>query len=163
MVNKVFLGLGSNLGEPQQNLRQAISYLQAEPNVTVDAVSSVYKTKPLAGMQQPDYFNLMAAISTNLTASELLVCNNAIETKMLRDRNVPRWSARIIDIDIILFNQDKIDIDGLVVPHYGMKERSFVLYPLLEIAIDATMPSGEKVQSIWQQANLPQPELVGEL
>jgi 2-amino-4-hydroxy-6-hydroxymethyldihydropteridine diphosphokinase len=160
MRSKVFLGLGSNLNDRLANLKQAIHYLEAF-GLLIENVSSVYETKALANMEQPNYYNLVVAVITDLAADDLLLLLQQIEDKMQRDRTVPRWSARIIDIDIILYADQIINTKNLVVPHYGMRERSFVLFPLLEIAQDIMLPSGECVSDVWLATGLAEPQKIG--
>jgi 2-amino-4-hydroxy-6-hydroxymethyldihydropteridine diphosphokinase len=162
MSSKVFLGLGSNLNDRMANLKQAINYLE-EFELLIENISSVYETKALSDMDQPNYYNLVAVVHTNLTAHNLLLLLQGIEDKMQRDRTVPRWSARIIDIDIILYADQIIDTENLVVPHYGMRDRSFVLFPLLEIKQDILLPSGERVADIWSATGFAVPKKIGEI
>ena len=99
---------------------------------------------------QDDYINAVVAIETSLSAIELLNALQAIENKAGRVRKENRWGARILDLDIILFGSETLNTDRLVIPHYGLCEREFVLLPLAEISPALSLPSGESVKLLSQ-------------
>jgi len=133
----VFIGLGSNLaGElasPQQQISHAVAALRRLEHCSLDAVSSLYRSPPMGPQDQPDYYNAVVKIRTTLAAETLLDALQAIEQDHGRERK-QRWGARTLDLDILLFGDQRIDSARLQVPHPGLCERAFVLLPLLEIA-----------------------------
>lgn len=128
-----YLGLGSNLGDREAMLRAAIAALDATPGVRVTAVSSLYETPPWGPVPQGPYLNACVALDTTLSPRELLRLCLAIERDHGRERAV-RWGPRTLDIDLLLYGDETIDEEGLMVPHPRMTERAFVLVPLAEIA-----------------------------
>jgi len=144
-----YLCLGSNLGERETNLRQALTLLS--PKVTVDEVSSIYETEPVGYKEQPFFLNLVCRISTNLPPEELLHLAKDIETKMGRVPSVQINSPRPIDIDILFYNNKIMETQNLTIPHPRLKDRAFVLIPLAEIAPELVHPKLSK--SIAQLVN----------
>lgn len=129
----VYLSLGGNLGEPARSMAAALRILDADANTRVVDVSSLYRTPPWGKLDQPDFLNAAAEISTTLAPRALLdLCLDA-ERKLKRVRE-ERWGPRLIDIDILVFGDRIIHETGLEVPHPRMLERAFVLAPLAEIA-----------------------------
>jgi 2-amino-4-hydroxy-6-hydroxymethyldihydropteridine diphosphokinase len=141
----VYIGLGSNLDSPSQQLIQAIHAIAKLPQVSISAVSSLYGSRPMGPQDQPDYINAVLALTTELSALKLLDALQKIELDAGRERKDERWGARVLDLDILLFGQEIINSERLIVPHYGLKEREFVLLPLAEIAPDLSLPSGENI------------------
>lgn len=136
-----YLGIGTNLGDKKANLRAAVKLMESDKAVDVAGVSSLYSTKPVGVEDQPDFINAVVVIHTALSPAELLkLCNN-IELQMGRVRTI-RWGPRVIDIDILLYDNAVICDNDLIVPHPRMLERAFVLIPLAEIAPDAILPGG---------------------
>lgn len=133
-MERVYIGLGSNLAEPRQQLRNAITALAAIPDSTLAAVSSLYLSDPLGPPDQQRYNNAVAALDTALPPLTLLDALQAIEQAHGRERKAERWGPRTLDLDILLFGDRLIDEARLRVPHYHMHARAFVLYPLAEIA-----------------------------
>ncbi|WP_421912892.1 2-amino-4-hydroxy-6-hydroxymethyldihydropteridine diphosphokinase [Mesorhizobium sp.] len=131
--NTVYLSLGGNLGNPEQSMGAALRILDADDNTRVVAVSSLYRTPPWGKLDQPDFLNAAAEISTTLAPRPLLeLCLDA-ERRLKRVRE-ERWGPRLIDIDILVYGERIIHETGLEVPHPRMLERAFVLAPLAEIA-----------------------------
>ena len=129
----VYLSLGGNLGDPAASMAAALRMLDANADARVTGVSSLYRTPPWGKVDQPDFLNAAAALSTGLSPRALLdLCLDA-ERKQKRVRE-ERWGPRLIDIDILVFGDRIIQETGLEVPHPRMLERAFVLAPLAEIA-----------------------------
>lgn len=145
-----YIGLGSNLSEPAKQVQQAVTAINNIANSQIQSVSSVYLSKPMGPQDQDDYINAVLALETQLSAIELLDALQQIENDAGRVRKENRWGARILDLDIILYGNEVIENERLTVPHYGMKEREFVLLPLAEITEDLYLPSGESVNSLAQ-------------
>ncbi len=131
---RVYIGLGSNLAEPRQQLRGALDALARIPNSQLAVVSSLYLSDPLGPADQPRYNNAVAALDTSLSPLALLDALQAIELAQGRERKAERWGPRTLDLDILLFGNRLISEPRLTVPHYHMHARAFVLYPLAEIA-----------------------------
>jgi 2-amino-4-hydroxy-6-hydroxymethyldihydropteridine diphosphokinase len=149
-VSRVYIGLGSNLAQPAQQLRAALDAMAALPDTQLIAVSSLYASKPLGPADQPDYVNAVAALDTALEPLTLLDCLQQIELQQGRQRKAERWGPRTLDLDILLFGEQRIDLPRLQVPHYHLQERPFVLYPLAEIAPDLQLPDGRDVPTLLQ-------------
>ena len=150
-----YIGLGSNLSEPIKQVQAAIDEIKEIAQSHVIKVSSLYLSKPMGPQDQDDYINAVLALETKLTPLELLDALQSIENKAGRVRKKNRWGARILDLDIILFGNQIINSERLIVPHYGMKEREFVLLPLAEICADLILPSSvatdrQSIQSLSQ-------------
>jgi 2-amino-4-hydroxy-6-hydroxymethyldihydropteridine diphosphokinase len=130
---KAYIGMGSNLAQPMEQISAARLDVAAIAGVTEIAFSSLYSSPPMGPQNQPDYINAVMAVSTTLTAPQLLLALQAIEKAHGRVRN-QRWGARTLDLDILLYGDQQINLPHLRIPHVGLAERAFVLYPLAEIA-----------------------------
>ncbi|MDD0973338.1 2-amino-4-hydroxy-6-hydroxymethyldihydropteridine diphosphokinase [Pseudomonas fontis] len=128
---RVYIGLGSNLADPQQQLRSALEALGRLPGCTLVGVSAFYASDSLSP-GQPRYTNAVAALDTTLAPLELLDALQAIEADQGRERKA-RWGPRTLDLDILLYGDQVIEEPRLVVPHYHLHARPFVLYPLAEL------------------------------
>jgi len=131
-MERVYIGLGSNLADPAEQLRSAVAALEQLPHTRVVGVSAFYQSDSLLP-GQPRYTNAVAALDTDLAPLALLDALQAIENDQGRER-LERWGPRTLDLDILLFGDRLIDEPRLKVPHYQMQERAFVLYPLAELA-----------------------------
>jgi 2-amino-4-hydroxy-6-hydroxymethyldihydropteridine diphosphokinase len=134
-----YLGLGANLGDRLEQLKQAVELLNHTKGICVKRISSVYETSPVGFLEQPDFYNLVIEIQTTLTPAELLRHALKIEKKLHRIREV-RWGPRTMDIDLLLYDERIIEQEKLTVPHPRMTERAFVLIPLREIAGNLRIP-----------------------
>ncbi|MDN3609073.1 2-amino-4-hydroxy-6-hydroxymethyldihydropteridine diphosphokinase [Vibrio ostreicida] len=147
-MNIVYIAVGSNMTDPIAQANQAIESLKKLPRSEFNQSSMLYSSAPMGPKDQPDYINAIVKISTELTPLELLDCTQAIEQDQGRVRKDQRWGPRTLDLDIILYGDEVIDSERLTVPHYGMKEREFVLYPLAEIAPNLTFPCGTRLEDL---------------
>lgn len=138
----VYLGLGSNLHEPLEQLRRALACLAQLPQCQLAAVSSLYASAPLGPVEQPDFVNAVARLDTDLEPLRLLDHLQRIERQQGRVRKGERWGPRTLDLDILLFDDRQLDLPRLQTPHYHMHARAFCLYPLAEIAPDLRLPDG---------------------
>ncbi|TKF20670.1 2-amino-4-hydroxy-6-hydroxymethyldihydropteridine diphosphokinase [Vibrio genomosp. F6] len=143
-----YIAVGSNLTDPVSQANRAIDALRLLPKSELVKASMLYSSTPMGPQDQPDYINAVIEIQTELTPLELLDCTQAIELEQGRVRKDERWGPRTLDLDIILYGNEVIDSERLVVPHYGMKEREFVLYPLAEIAPSLQLPDGERLADL---------------
>jgi 2-amino-4-hydroxy-6-hydroxymethyldihydropteridine diphosphokinase len=135
-----YIGLGSNLTDPVRQLERARATIRQLDGVAERAFSGLYRSKPMGPQDQPDYVNAVMAIATRLPAPELLHSLQAIETAQGRVRSGERWGPRTLDLDILLYGDRQFESLELTVPHRGIAERAFVLYPLYEIAPELTIP-----------------------
>jgi 2-amino-4-hydroxy-6-hydroxymethyldihydropteridine diphosphokinase len=140
-----YVGLGSNLAEPRQQVEAALNMLSSLPRTTLLARSRLYATEPWGQRDQPGFVNAVAALDTQLSARELLDSLLAIERRAGRERNGERWGPRILDLDILLFGDARIDEPALHVPHPRLHERAFVLVPLAELAPLLYVPGAARV------------------
>ena len=152
-----YIGLGSNLDDPEQQLLQAFEQLAHLPASQLRARSSLYRSAALGPGQQNDYINAVAELSTTLPARQLLIELQAIERRhgRLRER---RWMPRTLDLDILLYGQRVIKEPNLRVPHAEMYKRNFVLCPLLEIAPELVLP--DRTRLVDRLAQCPPGRLV---
>lgn len=144
-IRRVVLGLGANLGDRTATLRSAVAALRADPAIEVRAVSARYETPPAGGPPQPDYLNSAVLLATALPARALVERALAIEHAHGRVRPDPvRWGPRTLDIDLLWIEGEAVSEPGVTVPHPRLRERTFALRPLLDVAPDARDPlSGE--------------------
>ncbi|WP_434696778.1 2-amino-4-hydroxy-6-hydroxymethyldihydropteridine diphosphokinase [Pseudomonas sp. Z1-14] len=131
-MERIYIGMGSNLAEPAEQLRSAVEALARLPETRLACVSAFYQSDSLLP-GQPRYTNAVAALDSDLAPLDLLDALQAIETGQGRER-LERWGPRTLDLDILLFGDHLIDEPRLKVPHYHMHARAFVLYPLAELA-----------------------------
>jgi len=148
MMERVYIGLGSNLAEPLAQLRDALAALAALPRSQLTATSSFYASDPLGPPDQPRYVNAVAALDTELTPLALLDALQAIELHQGRVRKAERWGPRTLDLDILLFGERVLNEPRLTVPHYHLHARPFVLYPLAELAPELHLPDGRPLATL---------------
>lgn len=136
---RVYLGLGSNLDNPERQLERACEELAVLPQSRLVSRSSLYRSAPMGPEDQPDYLNAVVCLETALEPERLLDHLLRIEQAHARVRT-RHWGPRTLDLDILLYGDEKIDSERLQVPHPGLADRNFVLYPLAEIAADLSIP-----------------------
>ena len=136
---RAFIGAGTNLGEPVRQIKQALDELEKSPGVRLGAVSSLYRTQPMGPVAQPPFINVVFSLEYGMSPQELLALLLSVEEKMGRIRR-ERWGPRVIDLDLLFFDEAIISEQGLEVPHPRLHERRFVLTPLVEIAPDVVHP-----------------------
>ena len=135
-----YIGLGSNLAEPVAQIKSARTAIASITGVHELAFSGLYHSLPMGPQDQPDYVNAVMCVSTNLSPMNLLHSLQNIENDQGRLRKGERWGARTLDLDVLIYGDQEIDLPDLTVPHIGLDERSFVLYPLFEIAPQLLVP-----------------------
>ena len=136
---RAFIGAGANLGEPVRQIRQAKDALQKSPGVKFLGASSFYRTQPVGPIAQPPFVNAVFSLEYGMSPQDLLALLLSVEEKMGRIRR-ERWGPRVIDLDLLFFDEAIISGQGLEVPHPRLHERRFVLTPLVEIAPDVVHP-----------------------
>ena len=149
---EVFVGLGANLENPLQQVRQAIPELDAIEHTRVLVVSSLYRSAPVGYADQPDFINAVAKLQTRLSPHDLLDALHVIENRHGRQRSV-RNAPRTLDLDLLLYGMLVVHEDGLTLPHPRMHERAFVLLPLAEIAPEAILPGHGSVSQLLAQVD----------
>lgn len=153
----VYIALGSNLASPLTQVNAAIAALGTLPGSQVVAVSGFYRTPPLGPQDQPDYLNAAVALETTLAPEALLDHTQRIELDQGRVRKAERWGPRTLDLDIMLFGDETLATPRLTVPHYDMKNRGFMLWPLFEIAPELRFPGGETLVSVLARLGAAKP------
>lgn len=146
-MKRCYIGLGSNLGDPVQQVCKAIRALSRLPYTEGLVASSLYQSEPM-GPPQPDFINAVVQIDTDLEPFALLRACQNIESDLGRVRTAVHWGPRAIDVDLLLYGQDCIQVDDLTVPHPGLACRDFVLVPLLEIAPTLMLPDGQRAADV---------------
>ncbi|MCG9964464.1 2-amino-4-hydroxy-6-hydroxymethyldihydropteridine diphosphokinase [Shewanella cutis] len=159
-MTQVFVALGANLEDPKAQLDNALMALSSLAENQNLKVSPYYHSTPMGEVVQPDYINAVASFETKLTPLALLDALQHIENTQGRVRK-ERWGPRTLDLDLLLYGDAIIDEPRLKVPHYGMKERSFVLVPLAAIAPDLVLPCKTPLQSLISEKFLAELQLLG--
>ena len=164
-MNDVYLSIGTNIGEREDNLRLALRLLAEQ--VTIETVSAVYETAAVGFTDQADFLNIAVHVKTALSPLAMLDVCQAIENELGRVRTI-RWGPRVIDLDILLYNNENMNTERLILPHPRMYERAFVLIPLFDVvatqseqltkARDIVMQmdaNTESVRHVLQQQSIP--------
>jgi len=146
LSERIYLGLGSNLGDRLANLGRAVRELE-ERGVSVLRSSRVYETDPVGGPPQPEFLNAVLEVRTELEPRELLKVCLEVESETGRVRG-ERWGPRVIDLDLLTYGGIEMDEPELTLPHPRMHERAFVLVPLLELDADPPLPGGRRVSTL---------------
>lgn len=158
---RVFIGLGSNLADPRNQVLSAQKALATMATTQCIMMSSLYKSPPMGPQDQPDYINAVAELNTDLSPHLLLDALKQIEQQHGRQKK-RHWGERTLDLDILLYGEQQINDARLQVPHKGLAERAFVLYPLAEIAPDLIIPHFgpiEKLLALCPQGTLERIEM----
>ena len=140
MTIRAYIGIGSNLDDPVAQVKDAMEELDMLPDTILAQRSSLYSNKPMGPQDQPDYINAVVRLDTLLSAKELLQHMIRIEELAGRVRDGEKWGPRVLDLDLLLYGNNRIDTADLTVPHPGMHERDFVIVPLAEIAGNLNIP-----------------------
>jgi 2-amino-4-hydroxy-6-hydroxymethyldihydropteridine diphosphokinase len=143
-----YVGVGSNLGEPRREVESACARLANLPGTRCVSVSRLYRSKPFGPVVQPDFVNAAVGLLTQLAAPELLSELRALEHAFGRPPERVRWGPRILDLDLLCFGRERRAEPALVLPHPGIVERNFVLYPLSDIAPDLELPGLGRVTEL---------------
>ena len=143
-----YIGVGSNLEDPRAQVLTALARLGDLPKTHLVLASRLYRSRPLGRVAQPDFVNAVAGILTRLDPNALLTELRAIESAMGRPKRHERWGPRIIDLDLLAHGRERRTEAELTLPHPGIVERNFVLYPLAEIAPDLELPGLGRVADL---------------
>ena len=143
---KAYLGMGSNLGDKDDNLRKGVEALKHLPGTSVTAVSDIYITKPVGYDSQDDFLNIAVEVSTELEAKALLGAALGIEAALGRVRGIKN-GPRTVDIDLLLYGNENYDSSFITVPHPRMFERGFVIKPMLDLPVDSTFFDAEALKT----------------
>lgn len=146
-MTRCYIALGSNLDNPEQQVKQAMTRLTELDSSSSMTCSSLYRSKPLGPQQQPDFINAVVGLECELPALQLLSRLQGIENDQGRVR-AERWGPRSLDLDLLLYGEETIDHPDLKVPHPEMAKRNFVLIPLYEIAAELTIPAMGKLADL---------------
>ncbi len=147
MNHRAFIALGSNLQIPVEQVRHALREIGELPGTSLHRASSLYRTAPLGYDNQPDFINAVAEVATTLAPLQLLQAMLALETRHGRERPFPN-APRVLDLDLLIYDDLIMQTPELIVPHPRMHERGFVLLPLAEIAPDLTIPGKGQVAAL---------------
>lgn len=152
-----YIGLSSNLSDPVQQVLRAFDELAELRMTQLITKSRLYLNPPMGPQDQPDYINAVVQLSTKLQAEELMEELQALERLHQRERII-HWGPRTLDLDMLLYGHEEISSERLKVPHPGLKQRIFVVQPLLEIAPELILPDGTKLASLMKELG---PEMTG--
>ncbi len=144
-----WVALGGNQGDTKAVFRTAVSRLTENPDISLQSVSSLYRTPPWGDEAQPPYLNAVIRVSADLEALSLLRTLQAVEDALGRQRDPERrWGPRILDLDLLLLGESMIDLPALTIPHPRIAERAFVLVPLLELEPGLVIPGAGPVSDL---------------
>ncbi len=143
-----YIGLGSNLEDPRAQILRACAALERLPATRMVGRSPLYRSKPFGPVQQPDFINAVAGVLTQLDAPGLLGELLALERSLGRPAERERWGPRIIDLDLLIHGRERREEPGLTLPHPGIVERNFVLYPLCDLAPELEVPGLGRVAEL---------------
>ncbi len=157
----VYIGLGSNLDGPAEQVRSAVRELGQLAQVRLCASSGLYRSPPMGGLDQPDYINAVVQVETDLEPEQLLHELQAIERQHGRKEQRERWASRTLDLDLLLWGQERFDSKALTLPHPGLHERAFVLAPLQELDADLEVPGRGTVSKLLRECKYSRVDRVG--
>jgi 2-amino-4-hydroxy-6-hydroxymethyldihydropteridine diphosphokinase len=148
-----YVAIGSNLADPQRQVERAFEALAGLPATKLVRRSGLWRSRPMGPQDQPEYVNAAAGILTTLGPRELLEALQTIERRMGRTSPVAHWGPRLIDLDLVVYSDECRDEPGLTLPHPGLHQRNFVLYPLAEIAAELWVPGYARVCRLREQVS----------
>ncbi|MGH8244022.1 MAG: 2-amino-4-hydroxy-6-hydroxymethyldihydropteridine diphosphokinase, partial [Steroidobacteraceae bacterium] len=148
-----YVALGSNLAEPRRQVQRAFAELAAIPDAKLVCRSGLWLSEPMGPKDQPAFVNAVAGLLTTAGPRELLDSLKAIERRMGKTEPAARWGPRVIDLDLLVFGAIECNEPGLTVPHPGLHQRNFVLYPLSEIAAELWVPGLARVRRLGEHVS----------
>ena len=143
-----YVGLGSNLQDPPRQVRSALAALAKLPSTRLVCQSALYGSRPMGPVAQADFCNAAAGLLTQLDAAALLAALRALELSLGREPVRERWGPRVIDLDLLVYGDERSSMDALTLPHPGIAERNFVLRPLCDFAPDLVVPGVGRVSDL---------------
>jgi 2-amino-4-hydroxy-6-hydroxymethyldihydropteridine diphosphokinase len=148
-----YVALGSNLSQPRRQVERAFDALAALPDTRLVARSNLWRTRPLGPQDQPEFVNAAAGLLTTAEPRALLESLQAVERRLGKAEPSVRWGPRVIDLDLLAVGDLRIEEPGLTLPHPGLHQRNFVLYPLSEIAAELWVPGHARVRRLTERAS----------
>jgi 2-amino-4-hydroxy-6-hydroxymethyldihydropteridine diphosphokinase len=148
-----YVALGSNLSGPRRQVELAFEALAALPDTRLVSRSGLWSTAPMGPQDQPHFVNAAAGFLTRLPPRDFLAALKAVERRMGRSEPAMRWGPRVIDLDLVAYADERIDEPGLSLPHPGLHQRNFVLYPLSEIAAELWVPGLDRVGRLRERVS----------
>lgn len=152
---KCYIGVGSNLGDNEENIKQALNLLARDNRVKLIQLAPLYKTEPMGFVYQDWFINTVLELDTHLGPEELLHLLQDVEDRMGRARTI-HWGPRVIDLDILWYGGKSINEPDLIIPHTEMLRRAFVMVPLADISPDLELPGGKRAADLAAQLSLEQ-------
>jgi 2-amino-4-hydroxy-6-hydroxymethyldihydropteridine diphosphokinase len=149
----VYIGIGSNMDSPLEQVKHAMLELNSLPETHCIRQSACYCSAPMGPQDQPDYINAVVALETRLSPKTLLRQLQILEKSHGRVRDGSRWGPRTLDLDILLYADEVIDVPGMQIPHPGILQRNFVLFPLYEVAPEIIIPGVGRLQDVIRQCS----------
>lgn len=149
----ILLGLGSNMGDREKNLEAALRLLEEGRSISIDQISAIYETAPFGVTDQADFLNMVAEITTQLSPFQLLDKCLAVETLLGRIRTRP-WGPRVIDLDLLVYDDIQLNEAALQLPHPGIFQRAFVLIPILDIVPQDMRIAGKTASNLEENLAL---------
>jgi 2-amino-4-hydroxy-6-hydroxymethyldihydropteridine diphosphokinase len=146
-----YIGVGSNLDDPRSQVLRAVSRLAELPTTRVVLTSPLYVSRPFGPVAQPDFFNAVVGVLTQLEPLALLAQLRSLEAALGRPEKRERWGPRVIDLDVLVYGRERRNDPELTLPHPGIVERNFVLYPLTDIAPDLDIPGLGRVTELKER------------
>ena len=143
-----YIALGSNLNEPREQVARGFEHLATLPTTRLIARSPLYGSVPFGPVEQGDFVNAVAAVLTQLEPLDLLRALKRLESELGREQPIVRWGPRLIDLDLVVYADHRIDSPDLTIPHAGITQRNFVLYPLRDLAPDLAVPGHGVVRTL---------------
>lgn len=156
-----YVGVGSNLENPEGQVEGAFGHLDNIKGTRLFTRSSLYRSEPFGGVEQPDFVNAVAGILTQLAPEDLLAEMQAVQRRCGRKNDEVRWGPRVLDLDLLVYSSKIVESESLTVPHPGIAERNFVLLPFAEIAPDLIIPGLGHLASIDVNRQEPAISLIG--
>lgn len=153
LYHTTYIGLGSNLESPANQIKSALASLEALPHCQHVQCSPWYSSLAVGPGEQPDYINAVVRLETQLAPVDLLHQLQAIENKHGRQRSI-RWGARTLDLDLLLYDNVSINTEELQLPHPEINNRNFVIYPLYDLAPELILPNGQKLSDVASQLSM---------
>jgi 2-amino-4-hydroxy-6-hydroxymethyldihydropteridine diphosphokinase len=150
-LRPAYVAIGSNLADPQRQVEQALDALSRMPGTMLVRRSGLWRSRPMGPQDQPEFVNAAAGLLTALGPRQLLKAMQGIERRMGRTPPAQRWGPRVIDLDLVAFSDESRNEPGLTLPHPGLHQRNFVLYPLAEIAAELWVPGFARVCRLREQ------------